>query len=326
MHLFTSLSLFTTIVSIPFVAAALDPTTMQGHLSAGAQLLGTYSQSSAATASWMSSLDDSTTLQNMSIPGTHDTLTCEFIVHELGAQDGFHLKGNPLNNQQGMSQELLPHSPKRRSVACLTSHFCSASLTTRRTFHFSDNWTLVFDSSIYELERIMEPCNSTMVSRLWFTGIEPAAVVAIPMYGHSFYFRRSLANVLLDQTAQLEDIFWGLYQWLDGHSTETVIVSVKVDNGNTTASLEQTIYNLVTGQDVSNYWVQSTTVSEKPFPQGALLMKNPTATDPWSRAPQGHSPPSICVRLAPYSHPRRYRRVLRLDRQQRGVHHQLQHK
>jgi 1-phosphatidylinositol phosphodiesterase len=65
---------------------------------------------------------------------------------------------------------------------------------------------------------------------------------------------------LLDQTAQLEDIFWGLYKWLDGHPSETVIVSVKVDNGNTTASLEQTIYNLVTGQDVSDYWVQSTTL------------------------------------------------------------------
>jgi len=77
MQLFTSLSLFTTIVAVPFVAAALDPTTMQGHLTAAAQLLGTYSQSSDATASWMSTLDDSTTIQNMSIPGTHDTLTCE---------------------------------------------------------------------------------------------------------------------------------------------------------------------------------------------------------------------------------------------------------
>jgi 1-phosphatidylinositol phosphodiesterase len=67
-------------------------------------------------------------------------------------------------------------------------------------------------------------------------------------------------SVLLDQTAQLGDVFWGLYKWLDGHATETVIVSVKVDNGNSTASLEQTIHDLVTGQDVAEYWVQSTTL------------------------------------------------------------------
>ncbi|CAG7852772.1 SubName: Full=Uncharacterized protein {ECO:0000313/EMBL:CCA76437.1} [Serendipita indica DSM 11827] len=63
---------------------------------------------------------------------------------------------------------------------------------------------------------------------------------------------------LLDTTAQLADIFWGLYRWLDAHATETVMVSVKVDNGNSTASLQQTIYDLVTGQDVAQYWVQST--------------------------------------------------------------------
>jgi hypothetical protein len=64
MHLFTSLSLFTTIVTIPFVVAALDQATMNAHLAAGAALLGTYSQSTDATASWMGQLDDATTLQN----------------------------------------------------------------------------------------------------------------------------------------------------------------------------------------------------------------------------------------------------------------------
>ncbi|KIM24702.1 hypothetical protein M408DRAFT_331671 [Serendipita vermifera MAFF 305830] len=66
--------------------------------------------------------------------------------------------------------------------------------------------------------------------------------------------------VQLDETAQLVDVFWGLYKWLDTHPTETVIVSVKVDNGNSTATLEQSIHDLVTGQDVADYWVQSTTL------------------------------------------------------------------
>jgi 1-phosphatidylinositol phosphodiesterase len=58
----------------------------------------------------------------------------------------------------------------------------------------------------------------------------------------------------------LVDIFWGLYQWLDAHTSETVIVSVKVDEGNSTQNLQQTIYDAVTGQDVSSYWVQSAAV------------------------------------------------------------------
>jgi len=64
-------------------------------------------------------------------------------------------------------------------------------------------------------------------------------------------------SVLLDPTAQLVDIFWGLYQWLDAHTSETVIVSVKVDTGNSTQTLQQNIYDAVTGQDVASYWVQS---------------------------------------------------------------------
>ena len=64
----------------------------------------------------------------------------------------------------------------------------------------------------------------------------------------------------MDPNAQLEDIFWGIYHWLDGHPTETILVSVKVDNGNNTAELQQKVYNLITGDTVKDYWVQSTLV------------------------------------------------------------------
>jgi 1-phosphatidylinositol phosphodiesterase len=66
---------------------------------------------------------------------------------------------------------------------------------------------------------------------------------------------------VLDANAQLEDIFWGIYHWLDGHPTETILVSVKVDNGNNTAELQQKVYSLITSDDVKDYWVQSTLVS-----------------------------------------------------------------
>ena len=59
-----------------FAAAALDAATMQSHLSKGAELLGTYKASSANTTNWMAAIDDATLIQNMNIPGTHDSLTC----------------------------------------------------------------------------------------------------------------------------------------------------------------------------------------------------------------------------------------------------------
>jgi len=46
-------------------------------------------------------------------------------------------------------------------------------------------------------------------------------------------------TAVLDPNAQLEDIFWEIYHWLDGHPTETILVSFKVDNSNNTAELKQ---------------------------------------------------------------------------------------
>ena len=71
--------------SIPFLlimasnyAYALDSSQMGQHLSAGAPLLGTFSQSSDQIANWMSGFGDNTTIESLSIPGTHDSLTCGF--------------------------------------------------------------------------------------------------------------------------------------------------------------------------------------------------------------------------------------------------------
>jgi 1-phosphatidylinositol phosphodiesterase len=64
---------------------------------------------------------------------------------------------------------------------------------------------------------------------------------------------------LLSNNAQLDDVFWGLYHWLDSHPTETVFVSLKVDNGSTTTDLQNTVRGLVTGNPGSNYWYQPLT-------------------------------------------------------------------
>lgn len=94
--------------------------------------------------------------------------------------------------------------------------------------------------------------------------------------------------MVLDPTAQLEDIFWGIYHWLDAHPTETILVSVKVDNGSNTAELQQKVYNLITGDNVKDYWVQSTTVCHLRRYTILTRTDDMTAADSRSRSPQGH--------------------------------------
>jgi 1-phosphatidylinositol phosphodiesterase len=71
-----------------------------------------------------------------------------------------------------------------------------------------------------------------------------------------------IGSYLLDSSVEIEDVFWGLYYWLDMHPTETVLVSMKVDNGNNTAALQQRLYNLMTNAEISSYWVRNSTVSD----------------------------------------------------------------
>jgi len=59
-------------------AYALDSGEMERHLSAGAPLLGTFSQSNDQLANWMSTYGDNTIIESLSIPGTHDSLACGF--------------------------------------------------------------------------------------------------------------------------------------------------------------------------------------------------------------------------------------------------------
>ena len=48
----------------------------------------------------------------------------------------------------------------------------------------------------------------------------------------------SARPAVLDPNTLLEVIFWGIYHWRNGHPTETILVSVKVENGDNTAELQ----------------------------------------------------------------------------------------
>jgi 1-phosphatidylinositol phosphodiesterase len=67
---------------------------------------------------------------------------------------------------------------------------------------------------------------------------------------------------LLSDTAQLEDVLWGLYHFLDAHSTETIIASLKVDYGDVNdITLQKTLHDQFTTAPTRDYWVQSEDVS-----------------------------------------------------------------
>jgi 1-phosphatidylinositol phosphodiesterase len=64
------------------------------------------------------------------------------------------------------------------------------------------------------------------------------------------------AMALLSDTAEVEDIFWGFYEWLDRHPSEALFISLKVDNGPTDLNLQQTILRLLTEGRGRSYWSQ----------------------------------------------------------------------
>lgn len=72
------------------------------------------------------------------------------------------------------------------------------------------------------------------------------------------------AAALLSSEAYLEDVFEGFYKWLRDHSTETLLVSIKVDNATfgvpeskkqiATEKLQRMVYKLLV-EDGKDYWV-----------------------------------------------------------------------
>jgi 1-phosphatidylinositol phosphodiesterase len=80
----------------------------------------------------------------------------------------------------------------------------------------------------------------------------------------------------LSTTATLPDVLLGFYKWLDHHPTETILVSIKVDNatfGNppsegqpSSKKLQLMLYDLLTQSDVArNHWLQEDSKVRYPF-------------------------------------------------------------
>ena len=58
----------------------------------------------------------------------------------------------------------------------------------------------------------------------------------------------------------MEDIFFGLYYWLERHPMETVLVSMNHESGTGTpndASLQERVYRILTSELAKEYWMQN---------------------------------------------------------------------
>ena len=72
--------------------------------------------------------------------------------------------------------------------------------------------------------------------------------------------RLFLAKALLSPTTRMEDVFFGLYFWLERHPTETVLVSMNYEPGTGTlndASLQERVYRILTSDLAKEYWIQT---------------------------------------------------------------------
>ncbi|KAG9011745.1 hypothetical protein FRB94_007735 [Tulasnella sp. JGI-2019a] len=166
------------------VLGALDPTSMQQRLSAGAPILGTYKDDSGVLASWMTSLSDNTTLVSLNIPGTHDT--CAW-------------------NYTGLLPEV-----------------------------YNTQSSPIFDQ---------------LNGGIRFLDLRIGANDGKVMLYH--------ADALLSDTAQIVDVLYGLYYFLDAHPSETIIASIKVDHGvESDPTLQQLLYDQFTTSPTNDYWVQ----------------------------------------------------------------------
>ncbi|KAF9562045.1 PLC-like phosphodiesterase [Agrocybe pediades] len=68
------------------------------------------------------------------------------------------------------------------------------------------------------------------------------------------------SKALLSPTTRMEDVFFGLYHWLDDHPTETILVSLNYEPGTGTsddAKLQEKLYHILTSKLAKKYWSQT---------------------------------------------------------------------
>lgn len=69
-----------------------------------------------------------------------------------------------------------------------------------------------------------------------------------------------IAQALLGPNTRMEDLFFALYNWLDSHPTEAVLVSMNHEGGTGTpndSALYEKLYHILNAPLAQKYWVQA---------------------------------------------------------------------
>ncbi|WVQ81586.1 hypothetical protein IAT38_003710 [Cryptococcus sp. DSM 104549] len=206
--------------------AKYDTAELNKALKRGVNILGSYKKCSSKTlCSWMSKYADSTSITDMSIPGTHDTAT-------WGYTEITQLKN--LKYTGVMNPAIV--------YRCQSTSIFEQLNAGHRAF---------------DLRVGFSPDNSSVI----------------------FYH----SEALLDPDATIEDVMYGFYRFLEENPTETLLVSVKVDNTTwgTPERLQQHLYTTFTSFPATSYVDASTSLSSRPLSafRGKLILLRRFALD-----------------------------------------------
>jgi len=65
---------------------------------------------------------------------------------------------------------------------------------------------------------------------------------------------------MLSPTTRMEDVFFGLYHWIDEHPSEAILVSLNYEPGTGTsddARLQEKLYHILIDPLAKRYWSQT---------------------------------------------------------------------
>ncbi|KAK8843515.1 hypothetical protein IAR55_007175 [Kwoniella newhampshirensis] len=198
---------------------------MTAALNKGKGILGSYQKCSTKTCNWMSRYPDSTSITDMSIPGTHDTATWDY------------------------------------------------TLLTQLKYHSVTGW--IDPAPIYR-------CQSTSIFQQLNDGNRAFDLrVGFGPNGKDLIFFHSEA--ILDLDARLDDVMYGFYRFLDENPTETLLLSVKVENSTwgTPGLIQQRLYTVLTSSPANSYLDPGSSVTATPLSsfRGKIILLRRFALD-----------------------------------------------
>jgi hypothetical protein len=129
---------------------------------------------------------------------------------------------------------------------------------------------------------------------LGFTTVSPSPLLpTLDLHVHE-------AEALLAPATTMTDVFFGLYQWLNEHPTEAVLVSINHESGTGTpydAKIQEMVYDIINSDIGEKYWVQTSgSVRSLLFYFDCGAQWETVAGNAWTSPRKTNPPPTIYIR------------------------------